>query len=210
MKTAIIAGGCGLIGKEIVHHFKKKYHTYSVDLNEKADIQGDISNVSCLNEIIQFYNINIFVNASYPEGIAGHLYSFYYATRYIARYMSKNNGGSIINFASIYGVIGAKWDIYNDTTVEHNPSYSMIKGGIIALSRDLATQYGKHNVRINCVSPGGVFDNQDSVFVKRYCDRVPLGRMAEPNDIAHACLFLAENEYITGQNLIIDGGLTAQ
>ena len=80
------------------------------------------------------------------------------------------------------------------------------------MTRALACKYGPQGVRVNCVSPGGVFDNQDPVFVERYNQRVPLGRMATPEDVADAVVFLASDKakYITGQNLVVDGGLTAQ
>jgi NAD(P)-dependent dehydrogenase (short-subunit alcohol dehydrogenase family) len=88
--------------------------------------------------------------------------------------------------------------------------YSFVKGGIISMTRALATKYAP--VRVNCVSPGGVFDGQDEKFVKRYCEKTPLGRMATPEDVANAVVFLASDKaaYITGQNIVIDGGYTIQ
>jgi len=127
--------------------------------------------------------------------------------------MVDKGGGVIVNISSIYGVIGGKPSMYVDTDVQHPPiGYSAAKGAIIAMTRALATKYGPYGVRVNCVSPGGVEDGQDQVFIDRYCERVPLGRMATVSDVANLVTFLASDKasYITGQNVILDGGLTVQ
>jgi len=100
--------------------------------------------------------------------------------------------------------------LYADLDMDMPVDYSFIKGGIISMTRTLATKYGP-GLRVNCVSPGGVFDNQDMRFVKKYCARVPLGRMATPEDIAGPVAFLASDaaKYITGVNLPVEGGLCA-
>ena len=86
--------------------------------------------------------------------------------------------------------------------------YSAIKGGIINFTRYLASYYGKYNIRVNCVSPGGVYDKQNKLFIKQYKDRTPLGRMADKEDIIGGALYMASDasKYVTGHNLIIDGG----
>ena len=76
------------------------------------------------------------------------------------------------------------------------------------MTKYLASYYGEYNVRINCVSPGGVFDNQNEKFVKRYTDKVPMKRMANAKEIAESVIFLLSSSYITGHNLIVDGGWT--
>ena len=90
-------------------------------------------------------------------------------------------------------------------------AYSAIKGGIIALSKYLAAYYAKDNIRSNCVSPGGIFDEQADNFVEKYLAKTPLGRMGTPQDVVGAVLYLASDAslYVTGHNLIIDGGWTA-
>ena len=152
-----------------------------------------------------FDNLDIFINATYPKGCREHIESFL-ATERIAGRMKR---GSIVLLSSIYGVVGADYSLYAGTDMDMPVEYSFIKGGIIAMTRTLATKYAP--VRVNCVSPGGVGDGQDQKFIERYCKRVPLGRMATPEDSAGPVVFLAGDKarYITGQNLIIDGGLCA-
>ena len=90
-------------------------------------------------------------------------------------------------------------------------AYSAIKGGIIAFSKYLATYYAENNIRVNCLSPGGIYDNQPGSFVEKYSQKTPLGRMAKPSEIVGGAIYLASDasSYVTGHNLIIDGGWTA-
>jgi len=118
--------------------------------------------------------------------------------------------GAIVNMTSIYGVVGNDLTIYENTSINTAAPYSAIKGGVINFTRYLASYYGRQGVRVNCVSPGGIFDNQHETFVANYEKKVPMGRMGKPDDIAPAVSFLLSDEakYITGQNLIVDGGWT--
>jgi NAD(P)-dependent dehydrogenase (short-subunit alcohol dehydrogenase family) len=90
--------------------------------------------------------------------------------------------------------------------------YSVSKGGIISLTRHLASLWAEKNIRVNCVTPGGIFDNQSDDFVKAYSQKVPLGRMAKKDEISGALLYLASDlaSYVTGTNIVVDGGLTAR
>ena len=125
--------------------------------------------------------------------------------------MQAKQAGSIVNIASIYGIVGPDFSVYENTEMTMPAAYAAIKGGLINFTRYLASYAGKHKVRINCVSPGGIFDNQPASFVNSYEKKVPFGRMGTPADVAPAVAFLLsdESEYITGHNLVIDGGWTA-
>ena len=210
-KKVIVAGGCGLIGREIVRQFQElNANVKTLDLSPLADRRVDLIDGAYLSVVGL---PDIFINTVYPKRHEKHFRVFLESSEIIAERMAENNGGVIINIASIYGVIGGKPSMYEGTYVQHPPiGYSAAKGAIIAMTRALATKYGPYGVRVNCVSPGGVYDNQDPVFVDRYCERVPLGRMATPKDVANAVIFLASDKanYITGVNLLIDGGITAQ
>ena len=124
--------------------------------------------------------------------------------------MKRNGGGSIINIASIYGVVSNDPGLYRGTSMVQPPSYNFMKAGMINFTRYLACYYGKDRIRANCLSPGGYFNQQPREFVDRYCDRVPLGRMMDHEDLQGAVVFLASDAaaYVTGVNLLVDGGWT--
>jgi NAD(P)-dependent dehydrogenase (short-subunit alcohol dehydrogenase family) len=126
--------------------------------------------------------------------------------------MQAQRSGSIVNISSIYGVVGPDFSIYAGTSLTNPVNYSFAKGGIISLTRYLASFLGTFNVRVNCLSPGG-FQTEDMPpqFVSNYSGRTLLGRMASENDIKGPALFLASDAsaYITGQNIPVDGGWTA-
>ena len=139
------------------------------------------------------------------------LNSNFYITQLVSKEMIKNKSGSIINMGSIYGLVGPDFSIYEGTNIINPPAYSAIKGGIINFTKYLSSYLGKHNIRVNSISPGGIFDNQNKVFVENYSKKVPLSRMGNPEDISPGLIFLLSNDsnYITGHNLVIDGGWTS-
>jgi NAD(P)-dependent dehydrogenase (short-subunit alcohol dehydrogenase family) len=124
--------------------------------------------------------------------------------------MKLQRSGSFINVASIYGMVGPDFSVYEGTALTMPAAYAAIKGGVINFTKYLASYYGPYNVRVNVVSPGGIFDNQPSTFVKNYENKVPLKRMGTPEDIAGSISFLLSDKaaYITGHNLVVDGGWT--
>ena len=125
--------------------------------------------------------------------------------------VKSGNKGSIIQLGSIYGLLGQDLNIYEGTEMKENMSYSIIKGGIINLTRQMASFYGKHGIRVNTICPGGISDStQNSRFVEQYQKKVPLGRLGDASEIASTALFLASNaaSYITGSTLVVDGGWT--
>lgn len=177
----------------------------------------------------KYKRINVWVNTAYPrtkdwgdsleklslnswrENIDMHLNSYSWISKKVCLIMKKQRGGSLINFGSIYGVVGNDFTIYEGTPMNPPMAYNAIKGGIINLSRYLASYFGKYNIRVNTICPGGIFDNQNKIFVKNYSKRALLKRMGTPEDIAGAVLFLASDasSYITGTTFMVDGGWTA-
>ncbi len=128
----------------------------------------------------------------------------------IGGYMAKTIGGSVINISSIYGMLSPDQRIYEykDKPFFKPVTYSVSKAGVLNLTRYLAAYWAKKNVRVNTLTLGGVFNNQDEIFLKNYTNKVPLGRMARQDEYNGAILFLASDasSYTTGSNLIIDGG----
>ncbi len=130
--------------------------------------------------------------------------------------MAKEERGSIINICSIYGVVSPDQRIYEYRKKSGLPfykpvAYSVSKSALLNLSRYLATYWAEKNVRVNTLTFGGVFNNQDKEFLKGYCSHVPLGRMAREDEYNGAVRFLLSDasSYMTGSNLVIDGGWTA-
>lgn len=128
-------------------------------------------------------------------------------SRGLAPLLQTAKGANIINVASIYGTFGPDWRLYEGTSMSNPAAYAASKGGLIQLTRWLATTLGPH-VRVNSVSPGGVFRNQPAKFVERYEARTPLGRMATEDDFRGIVAFLASDmsKYVTGQDFLVDGG----
>lgn len=134
-------------------------------------------------------------------------------TRAFGRAMCDRKGGSIVNIGSIQGLVGPSLELYAGTDMgEPPPDYFFHKGGMINLTRYYAGLFGAHQVRVNCVSPGGFFNRQPEPFLSRYNERTMLGRMADAQDLGGAIIFLLSDaaRYITGANLPVDGGYTAK
>ena len=129
--------------------------------------------------------------------------------------MARSGEGSIINIGSLYAKVSPDARLYDHIDVDppflKPPAYGASKAGLVNLTKYLATHWGPHGVRVNVLSPGGVLGDQDERFKGKFVARVPLGRMAEEHDLIGPLLFLASDasSYVTGTELIIDGGFTA-
>jgi NAD(P)-dependent dehydrogenase (short-subunit alcohol dehydrogenase family) len=239
-KIIIVTGGNGLLGSAIVANIREE-GAFCINLDIKHDTSSDLSSIWCditdtnsINGTIEliinkFNRIDGLVNNAYPRtedwglkfenidykswqfNVDWQLNSHFYITQEVSKYMVNQGSGSIVNMASIYGIVGPDFTVYEGTEMTMPAAYSAIKGAIVNFSRYLAAYLGPSGVRVNTVSPGGIFDNQNLIFVNNYNKKVPLRRMGYPNDISPSVSFLLSNEsnYITGQNLIIDGGWTS-
>lgn len=203
--------------------------------NQVADFHYfDQSDVTRIPEMIaglerEYGPIDVWVNCAYPrtadwgnkledisieswqKNIDMHLNGYCISANEIAKHMAKRNRGVIINVGSIQSLVAPDFSIYEGTEMTSPAAYTAIKGGILMYSKYLASYFGKYNIRVNVVCPGGINNSQAEEFVDRYNKKTLLGRMAYPNDIAPAVMFLASDaaSYITGAVLAVDGGLTA-
>lgn len=129
--------------------------------------------------------------------------------------MARAGRGSIINIGSLYASVAPDMRFYNhlpfDPPFLKPPAYGASKAGLVNLTRYLAALWGPAGVRVNTLSPGGVLGGQDPEFKRKFCERVPLGRMADESDLVGPLLFLASDasKYVTGIDLLVDGGFTA-
>lgn len=132
------------------------------------------------------------------------------------RLMEQGRGGSVIHVASIYGAMAPDQRIYEGSrymgrAINTPAPYAASKAGIIGLTRYLASYWGAHGIRVNCISPGGAESGQNEEFRRRYSERIPMGRMAQREEMVSALIWLASDasSYVTGQNIMVDGGLSA-
>jgi NAD(P)-dependent dehydrogenase (short-subunit alcohol dehydrogenase family) len=236
-KIIIVSGGNGLLGKVIIDRLNLE-GAFCINFDINHETNHDLSKVYCditnrdsidiaLSLVLSKYSrINGLVNNAYPrtkdwgtkfedivfdswkQNVDWQLNSYFYISQKVAIQMCLNKEGSIVNMASIYGVVGPDFNVYEGTTMTMPAAYSAIKGGLISFTRYVASYFGPQQVRVNAISPGGIFDNQDESFVYNYSKKVPMRRMGVPDDIAPAVAFLLsdDSKYITGQNLIVDGG----
>lgn len=239
-KIIIVTGGSGLLGNAFIAEFKQEGAiTINADINVVTDLKSGTYHVDitkpeeitvAVKEIYKYFGkIDGLVNNAYPrtkdwgakfediqpdswsKNVDMQMNSYFVFCQEVLKVMDLQKSGNIVNIASIYGVVGNDFSVYEGTNMTSAAAYSAIKGGIINFTRFLASYYGKRGIRVNTVSPGGIFDNQNPVFVSNYNKKVPMGRMGNPNDIAPAVSFLLSDKakYITGHNLIVDGGWCA-
>lgn len=202
---------------------KEKTEYINFNMTEEEQIPLFIKNV-----VKKYKKIDVLVNCSWPrtkdwatkiekvpfksikENLINHLGGYYNVTQQVALQMIKQNSGNIINFSSIYGLVAPTFSIYEGTEMTSPVVYGLIKGGVNTMTKYFASYFGKNNIRVNCISPGGVLNTEDPKFVAKYNKLTPLGRMASPDDLVMPVLFLASagSKYITGHNLMVDGGWT--
>jgi len=241
-KIVLITGGAGIQGPEHAKAFKKAGATVVVSDIKGADVYLDVTDEGSIEKTIKeilkkHKRIDVLVNNAGATGkqmkraaapvkdqsledwehiLKVNLTGVWLCSQKIGLIMAKQGGGSIINLASIYGLVAPDFSIYKEAMYDSGKpmgtpaAYSASKGGVIALTYYLASYWGDKNVRVNCVTPGGIFDKQSEKFVKAYARRVPMGRMAKRNEISGALLYLASDlaSYVTGANIVVDGGLT--
>lgn len=235
-KVIVVTGGNGLLGKQMVSTFREQgaiviaadiyfevqgSDDFIIDITVEDSVKNGVAAI-----VEKYTRIDGWVNNAYPrtkdwgtkfedipfeswrKNVDMHLNGYFLCCQVVLQQMKQQGFGSLINMSSIYGLVGPDFTVYEGTEMTMPAAYSAIKGGLNNFTRYLASYYGAFQIRVNTVSPGGIFDNQPELFVNNYNKKVPMKRMGSPKDIVSAVVYLLTDEasYITGHNLVIDGG----
>jgi NAD(P)-dependent dehydrogenase (short-subunit alcohol dehydrogenase family) len=190
--------------KKILNFFTKKKIKIDVLINNAAI---DYSPKKTKNNNLRLEN---FSNDLWDKDLSVSLKGSYLCTKVFGSYMSKFRKGVILNVSSDLGIIAPDQRIYKKSNFIKPVTYSVVKHGIIGLTKYTASYWGKKNIRCNAIAPGGMFNNQDNLFVKKINELIPLGRMANKKEYNGLILFLCSDlsSYLTGSVVVADGGRT--
>lgn len=142
------------------------------------------------------------------QNVSMHLGGYFLASQQFASYFKKQGHGSIVNMASIYGVVAPRFGVYGGTPMTMPVEYAAIKSAVIHLTKYLAQYFKGNNIRVNCISPGGILAGQPAEFLARYNSFAACKGMLDPNDLQGALLFLLSDmaRFVNGQNIVVDDG----
>lgn len=210
--------------KEINHRAKKGISLFHpLDITSKESILRLIQNIND-----KFGKIDALVNSAYPrnrnfgnpffevqysdfcENINLNLGGYFLVSQQFADFFIKQGYGNIINISSIYGVIPPRFEIYKGTKMSNAVEYAVIKSGLIHLTKYMSKMLKGNNIRVNLISPGGIFDNQPEPFLSNYKSFCLNKGMLDKSDITGTLVYLLSDMslYLNGQNIIVDDGFT--
>jgi NAD(P)-dependent dehydrogenase (short-subunit alcohol dehydrogenase family) len=237
-KKILIVGSSSFLGKSLIKSLSPENFLVCVDkkIDKKNSNKNiiyfncDINNYIKLKKIkkkvakkIKFIDIVIncfveqnyssFENQSYKKfnsSLKTNVSGIFSITKLFYQLLKKSNKPQIINLGSIYGMVSGDPNIYPNSKVTSDV-YAASKAAIIQLTKYYAVHLSKYNIRVNCISPGGIFNYQNKKFIKKYIKKVPMKRMANVEEIVEVVKFLLNDKckYINGHNLVIDGGFTS-
>lgn len=234
MNTAIITGSEGQLGQFFVLQLKRLgYKVIGIDLADQVNdeivyYQADITKKSEIDAILNKHdeNISVLINnagvsvfKSFEERTEEEIdavmdvnikANILMSQAVFNKYYKSNNSGNIINIGSIYGMVSGDMRIYKNGDRRTPEIYGATKAAVINLTKYFATYMAPNNVRVNCISPGGIFNDQDKDFIDNYSKKVPMSRMGNEDEVMSSIEYLlSENSsYVTGQNIVVDGGFT--
>jgi NAD(P)-dependent dehydrogenase (short-subunit alcohol dehydrogenase family) len=201
---------------------------------EAIGISCDVSKASSVSHLVQrtlerFACVDVLINCHQykPEGFCAaqaetfpeelwdaivdvNLKGTFLTCRDFGKVMLEQGRGNIINFASTYGLVSSNPSLYEDNSMGNPVAYSASKGGVIMLTRYLAAYWARKGVRVNCVTPHGIYNGHEKAFVERFKHLSPMGRMMKVEEVVGSVLFLASDasSYATGSNVLVEGGWT--
>jgi len=223
---AIIADINEELGNMAKDKLSKELKTENIDFI-KLDITSKESLRNCLNYLDEKYNkVDALVNNAYPrnknygkhffdveyddftQNIGLNLGGYFTTSQQFAEYFKVQGYGNIINISSIYGIVAPKFEIYNGTTMTVPVEYAAIKSGLIHLTKYMAKYFKGMNIKVNALSPGGIFDNQNEIFIEQYNNECINKGMLDKSDLKGSLIYLLSDmsKYVNGQNIVVDDG----
>lgn len=237
MRNAIITGSEGQLGKIFISELLKlNYNVIGIDIEKKSNnnkikyIKADITNTDELKEKLNnkvIENVDVLINnagvsvfSPFEERTDRELdyvlnvnlkAPIVLSQIIFNNFFKPQKRGCIVNIASIYGLVSGDMRIYAKGDRRTPEIYGASKAGVINLTKYFAAYMAPFNVRVNSISPGGIFNHQEKNFVERYSNKVPLNRMARAEELQSSLRFLIDEDssYLTGENIVVDGGFTS-
>jgi len=206
----------------------KELNNQNIDF-VKLDITSKSSLQHCIKYLDKKYSrIDALVNNAYPrnknygkyffdveyddfvENVGLNLGGYFITSQQFAKYFKKQSYGNIINLSSIYGVVAPKFNIYKNTPMTMPVEYAAIKSGLIQLTKYMAKYFKGMNIKVNALSPGGIFDHQAETFLENYKQECSTKGMLEQSDLTGTLIYLLSDmsKYVNGQNIVVDDGFS--
>ena len=226
--TAIIADINEEIGMKTKEQLSNDLKSENIDFI-KLDITSKTSLSKCIDYLDAKYGqIDAIVNNAYPrnknygrhffdveyedfvENIGLNLGGYFTTSQVFSKYFQKQGYGNIINISSIYGVVAPRFEIYDNTPMTMPIEYAAIKSGLIHLTKYMAKYFKGMNIKVNALSPGGIFDNQPEPFLEAYKKQCSNKGMLDKSDLKSTLVYLLSDmsRYVNGQNIIVDDGFS--
>ena len=225
---AIIADINKELGNDVKEKLSKELNTGNIDF-----IQLDITSKKSLQECISYLDnkygrIDALINNAYPrnknygrrffdveyddfvENLGLNLGGYFTTSQVFSKYFKRQGYGNIVNISSVYGVIAPRFEIYKDTSMTMPVEYSVIKSGLIHLTKYMAKYFKGMNIRVNTISPGGILDNQPELFLEKYKGECLNKGMLDKSDLKGTLVYLLSDmsKFVNGQNIVVDDGFT--
>ena len=218
-----VANGAIVVGSDVVENLGFRIEGLDYKRCDITNKEMILDLIECVKD--KYKKIDVVINSAYPrnknygrkfeeveyrdfcENVNLHLGGYFLVSQQFAEFFKLQGWGNLINFASIYGVIPPRFDIYPEN-MTMPIEYNVIKHSIISMSKYIAKYYKGYNIRVNCISPGGIFDNQPKEFLEKYNNYALNKGMLDKKDIVGSVVFLCSDmsKHINGQNLVVDDG----
>ncbi|MCG3663352.1 flagellin modification protein A [Aliarcobacter butzleri] len=235
VKAVIENGGIAIIadineelGKKLKESLSKELDTSNIDFF-KLDITSKNSLNECINFLDEKYKkIDALINNAYPrnknygrhffdveyedfiQNLGLNLGGYFTASQQFSQYFKNQGYGNIINISSIYGVVAPRFEVYDNTAMTMPVEYAAIKSGLIHLTKYMAKYFKGMNIKVNALSPGGIFDHQPEAFLEKYKEKCLNKGMLDNSDLKGTLIYLLSDmsKYVNGQNIIVDDGFS--